>query len=287
VPTFDTPEAVPVELDLVVANTTIDASYRVDTVIEVRPSDPGQRPDVEAAENTRIELVDGRLLVRQPRQKRLVFGKPGSVEVTVELPTGTPVRAKNAVGEFRATGELGDSTFRSATGDIHLDRVGALELHTSAGATTVEHATGRAEITTGSGELRVRRLDGPAVLKNSNGATWIGFAGDDLRVKAANGNITVDRTAGGVTAQSSNGNIRVGELVRGAAALKTSFGGIEVAVRRGTAVRLDLYTNFGKVRNELDATDGPAAAEETAELEARTSYGDITISRAQFEEETR
>jgi DUF4097 and DUF4098 domain-containing protein YvlB len=283
VPTFDTPEAVPVELDLVVADVTITATDRTDTVVDVRPTDPASDADLRAAEQTQVELTAGRILVRQPRQKRLIFGRPGSIDLTVELPTGAPLQAKAAVGTFHATGELGDSRFRNSTGDIRLDRVGALDLRTSAGGIAVDHVTGRAEISTSSGELRVRRADGPAELKNSNGGTWIGAVGGDLKATASNGDITIGRAGGSVGARTANGKIQIAELVRGTANLKSGFGGIDVAVRPGTAVRLDLYTNFGKVRNGLDSTDGPAGAGDTAELEVRTSFGDITIRRAEHD----
>jgi DUF4097 and DUF4098 domain-containing protein YvlB len=282
-PTFDTPEPVPVELDLVVADVTITATDRTDTVIEVRPSEPGRELDEKVAAETRVELVAGRLLVRTPKQRwwnGMFTFKYGSIDVSVEVPTGTPVRGESAVGGYHATGLLGECRFRSATGDVRLDRTGALDLNTSAGAVAVGHVAGRAEIGTGSGKLRVDRVDGPAVVKNSNGDCRIGEAGDDLRVNTANGEITVDRAAAGVTARTANGDIRVGELARGTTSLKTAFGVIEVAVRRGTAVRLDLYTQFGKVNNDLDVTDGPAGEGETAEVTARTSYGDITIRRA-------
>jgi hypothetical protein len=38
-------------------------------------------------------------------------------------------------------------------------------------------------------------------------------------------------------------------------------------------------TQFGRVHNHLDAADGPEPADETVEVRARTSYGDIVIRR--------
>jgi hypothetical protein len=43
---------------------------------------------------------------------------------------------------------------------------------------------------------------------------------------------------------------------------------------------LDLDTKFGHVRNELEGTGRPGPSEETVEIHARTSMGDIEIHRS-------
>jgi len=69
-------------------------------------------------------------------------------------------------------------------------------------------------------------------------------------------------------------------VTRGLTSLKTAFGTVEIGIHDGTAARLDVHTKFGRIHNGLDAADGPAPAEETVEVHARTSYGDIVIRRA-------
>jgi hypothetical protein len=51
-------------------------------------------------------------------------------------------------------------------------------------------------------------------------------------------------------------------------------------VHAGSAARLVAHTSMGRVRNEMNATDQPSAGDETVEVRARTSYGDILIRRA-------
>jgi hypothetical protein len=48
----------------------------------------------------------------------------------------------------------------------------------------------------------------------------------------------------------------------------------------GVAAWLDLSTGYGNVRNDLDAAGRPAPGEDTVEVRARTSFGDITVSRS-------
>lgn len=280
-PTFDTPEPVSAVLELVVGDVHITASDRDDTVVEIRPSDESHEPDVRAAEQTRVEYSAGRLLVKTPRQRSLsLFSKPGSIDVTIGLPTGSQVYGDASVAAFRSAGRLGTCRLKLATGDIQLEQTGPLEASTAAGAIVVDRVAGPAEVSTGSGRVRLGQIDGNAVIKNSNGDSWIGEAAGDLRVNAANGSISVDRADADVNARSANGDVRVGGVTRGSASLKTSVGEIEVGIQAGTAARLDVHTGFGHIRNQMDASDGPGPSDQTVEVSARTSYGDIVIRRS-------
>ncbi len=280
-PTYDTPRPITATVELVLGDLRIVAADRTDTVVEVRPSDPASEADVRAADQTRVEYGDGRLLVKTPKQRGLgLFGKPGSVDVTVELPTGSQLQAEAGAGGIQAAGVLGESRVKCGAGDVHLDRVGPLTLETGAGRVGVDTVAGRADISTGSGRLQVREIDGPAVVKNSNGDSWIGQVAGDLRINAANGDIAVDRAGGSVAASTANGDVRIGAVARGTASVKTGFGEVEVGIPAGTAAKLDVSTSFGRVRNQLESAEGPQETDETVDLRARSSYGDIVIRRA-------
>jgi DUF4097 and DUF4098 domain-containing protein YvlB len=282
-PTYDTPHPVSATVELVVGDLRIVAADRADTVVEVRPSDPGSDADVRAADQTRVEYADGLLLVKTPKQRGFgLFGKPGSVDVTVDLPARSKVQVDSGAGGVRTTGTLGACRVKSGAGDVQLDRVegGRLSLEIGAGRVEVDTVAGRADISTGSGRLQVREIDGPAVVKNSNGDSWIGLVTGDLRINAANGDIAVDRAGGDVVASTANGGITVGAVTRGTVSLKTGFGEIEVGIPAGTAAKLDVSTSFGRIRNQLESTDGPQETDETIDLRARSSYGDIVIRRS-------
>jgi DUF4097 and DUF4098 domain-containing protein YvlB len=152
-------------------------------------------------------------------------------------------------------------------------------VNTSAGNVTVDRIVGRGEIT-GSGQVRIREIDGPAAIKNLNGAIWVGEVTGDFRCNTANGDISVDRALGAVIAKTANGAVRIGEVTRGAIEISTAYGELEVGIREGTAAMLDAHSHFGSVRNSLTATDGPQPSDQTVEVRARTSYGDIVIRRS-------
>jgi Putative adhesin len=279
-PTFETPEPIEATIDVVVGDVRVTASDRQQTVVDVRPSDASHEPDVHAAEQTRVEYTATGLLIRSPRQRTLGARRIGSVDVAVELPLGSTLHADTAAGAIRATGRLGECRIKVAAGGIDLDEAGPADLSTSAGGIAVDRVTGHAEISTSSGRIRVREIDGSAVIKNSNGECFVGEITGDLRVNAANGTIVIGEAGAGVTATTANGDVRVGAITRGVSSLKTGYGQIEIGIRSGTAARLDAHTGFGQVRNSMQASDGPGPDEETAEVRARTSFGDIVVRRS-------
>jgi len=277
---FDTPDPISAVISLVAGDVRVIAGDRTDTVVEVRPSDGSNAMDVKAAEQTRVEFSHGRLLLKAPKwRKYSLFGGGGSIDVAIELPTDSRVDGDIAMGDFRSEGRLGECRFKSSTGHIWLGRTGPLQVTTSAGDVTVEEASGHAEIT-GCGDVRIRALGGSAVIKNLNGSSWVGNVTGDLRCNAANGDISVDRAQATVVAKTANGSVRIGQVERGCVVLETAFGQLEVGIRAGTAALLDVASKFGRVRNSLDASGSPEPTEQTVELRARTSYGDIVIHRA-------
>ena len=281
-PTFDTPEPILLTVEMGVGDIRIVASDRTDTIVEVRPSDPAKASDVTAADQTRVEHADGRVVIKAPKGWRQwsFRGDGESIDIQVALPTGSDVRADAGMAALRCTGRLGECRFKTGIGDFRVDEAGPAKLETGMGDITIERAVDHAEITTRSGAVQVGRIDGTAVIKNSNGDTWIGEAGGDLRVNAANGRIAVDRANATVTAKTANGGIRVGDVARGVVLAQTAYGRVDVGIRAGVAAWLDLDTRCGNVETYLDAAGRPQPGEEAVEVRARSAFGDITVRRA-------
>jgi Putative adhesin len=281
--TFDTPAPITLSLELGVGDVQIDASNRTDTTVEVRPSDPRKKADVAAAQQTRVDFSNGLLVIQAPKgswRQRLAWRGGESVDVRIGLPMRSDVRADAGVASLRTTGRLGEVRAKTGVGDVRLDEVGPLELKTGAGDVSVDRAIGRVTIACGSGGVRIGAIDGPASVKNGNGDTWIGELTGEVRVNAANGAITIDRASAGVVAKTANGDVRIGDVARGAIVAQSAFGALEVGVRDGAAVWLDLDTKFGTVESELDASSSPGADDEVVEVHAHTSYGNISVHRA-------
>ncbi|MFC8263192.1 DUF4097 domain-containing protein [Streptomyces sp. NPDC057291] len=277
-PSFDTPEPISATAHVEAGSIQFTAGDRLDTVVEVRPRDPKRDQDVRAAGQCEVTYASGVLTVRTPKSN--LFGRTGTVDVTVELPTGSRIDMTGAWAQVLGEGRLGEVRVKTSSGDVRLDTTGPLQLTASHGSITVDRVEGMAEITTSSGSLRVGLVDGPAVLKNSHGTTTVGAATGELRVSGANGDIEIRRAEDSVTATTAHGTLRVGDVARGTVQLETSYGAIEVGVREGTAAWLDVSSGSGQVRNTLTASETPEKTEDTVKVRARTRYGNIDVRRA-------
>jgi hypothetical protein len=280
-PTFDTPEPISLTLEVGVGDVRIHATDRDDTIVDVRPSDPAKEADVTAAQETRVEYANGTLLVKAPKGWRqwTPWGGHESIDVRIELPTGSTVQGAAGVAALRCTGRIGACRYRTGVGDIALERTGPVELRAGAGDVSVDVVGGRAEIRT-AGNIRVGRIHGPGAIKNSNGDTWIGEVAGEARVNAANGAISVDLARAGLVAKTANGNVRLDEVAGGPVVAQSAFGSLEIGVRDGVPAWLDLETRFGHVRNDLDDAERPGPGEGAVEVHAHTSMGDITVHRS-------
>lgn len=278
---FETLQPITVEVDLSIGDVRVTASDRLDTVVTVEPTNASNAADATAAQDTKVEYANGHLTINSPKRWRRFspFDKSGSVQVNLEVPTGSNLDASSSLGDIQVEGELGRCRIKTAMGNIRLDHSAELALKTSYGNVDVDRVEGDADITTGSGEVRVGKVSGTAIIKNSNGATFIDGVGGDARVKAANGNISIARADYSIVAKTAAGSIEVGELRRGIAVLETAAGDLSCGFADGTAVNLDVRCKHGRIQSALDASDGPGPTDEVVELRAHTTVGDITLYR--------
>jgi hypothetical protein len=118
-PTFETPQPISVTLELGAGYVRIAASDRTDTVVEVRPSDESDESDVSAAAQVRVDYTNGMLRVTGPKARAFDFSRrTRSVDVSIELPSGSQVSAELQAGDYRCAGRLGEcrlKTLPSAT----------------------------------------------------------------------------------------------------------------------------------------------------------------------------
>lgn len=278
--TFDTPDAIDTVIEVAGGLVRLRAGDRPDTVVEVRPSDPTRDFDVQAAEQTRVEFEAGRLSVKTPRYTvRSLVGSPPSIEVTIDLPTGSRVTGKSG-SHFRSEGRLGDTDLDTVAGFVRLQETGRLKLRTAAGEISVNRATGHIEVVSSTSKIWFGEIDGTATLKTSNGDVTVGTVTGKASLVTANGDVLVGRSRAELHAKSAHGSIRISEAAGGDAVLETGFGEIEVGVPEGTAAWLEVNSDYGNVRSELEAADDPGQATEMVEIRARTRHADILVRRA-------
>lgn len=262
-PTFDTPGPIRARIEVVHGSVQVRAEDRHDTTVTVRPRDPASSADVTAAQQAQVTFSDGELLVRSTSRPRLLFfGSGPEIEVDVVLPAGSALDVRLTAGDVTCLGRLGAADLESKYGGVRLDHASSLRARSSSGNISAAAVGGETEATTAYGDVRVGETVGPA------------------RLETGYGNVTVDRALDSLTGTTKYGQVRVGQAVRGSLVLETAYGEVEAGVREGTAAWLDVHAGAGRIRNLLTETEGPEGADETVEIHARTSYGDILIRRA-------
>jgi DUF4097 and DUF4098 domain-containing protein YvlB len=281
-PTFETNQPIVLSIDMSEGAVHIIASDRTDTVVAVNPSDRDRSEDVEAAGKTLVDLANGTLSIRAPKPRGIAalgWKRSGSVDLTVELPEGSSLRADAGMADFRCDGRLDDVDVKTGAGDVRLDEAGSIRVHTSAGHVAVEEANGRADIVA-AGDMTIGIVAGDAEVKNLNGRTWIGRVGGNATIKSANGDITIEDADSDVSAKTANGSVRLGQVARGSVTIRTASGELEVGIKEGTAAWIEATTKFGRVHNSLTSTDEPEPSAETVQVSARTQFGDVVITRS-------
>jgi hypothetical protein len=281
-PTFDTETPIDLAINLQVGRIDVVASDRVDTIVTVTPSDRSKNADRRGVEATRVDFDGERLTVIGPKPKISWIGPNSgdSVDIRVELPTGSRLTAEVAVGGVHTRGRLGATRVKDATGSVEIDTAGDLWLRAATGGVTVGRAEGNADITAAHGQIKVGSIAGDAMLKSSYGGVRIGEAGGDIDAKLSYGDLEISRALGSVTAKTAYGSTDIGEISSGSIVIDNGFGPVSIGVRSGVPAWLDLSSKLGRVLNELASEGTPTPTEETVSVRARTSAGDITIRRA-------
>lgn len=283
-PTFETNHPIVLSIKLGQGAVYVIASDRTDTVVAVNPSDRDRPEDVEAAAKTVIDLVDGTLSITAPKWRNLAANlgrnaRGSSLEITVELPERSSLRAEAGFVDFRCDGRLDDVEVKADAGDVRLDQTGPLQLRSGAGKIAIGEASDRAEVVA-TGDMTIGVVAGDADIKNRQGKTRIGRVGGNVKVRSANGEIVVEDAGGDVALKSANGDIRLGQVARGSVSVETASGGVEIGVKEGMAAWIDAATKFGHFQNDLTAAEEPEQSAETVRVRARTQFGDVLITRS-------
>ena len=281
-PTFTTPTPIDLAINLQVGMIDVVASDREDTVVTVSPTNPSRAVDRRGAEETKVVFESGRLTVTGPKPRFSWIG-PGptdTVDVKVELPTGSRLTAEISVGGVRTTGRLGATRIKASTGPVDVEETGDLWVRASHGNATLGTAQGSAEITADHGQIRIGTVTGDAILKASHGNIQIGESGGDIEAKLSYGDLEITRALASVEAKTAYGSLQLREVSSGSIQLESGYGQITIGVRPGIPSWLDLSSKEGHVRNQLEGDHAPAEGEQTVAVRARTQFGDITIQRS-------
>jgi Putative adhesin len=173
---FDTPTPIAVVLDIPAGRIRLIAAERADTAVEVLPVNASKRRDVKVAEQIVVGYGDRVLRIEAPAAKNQYFGPSGSAEVTIQLPAGSSVEAKESFAEFRGVGRLGDVA-GEAYGAVKIDQAASVRMAAHAGDVSIGRLTGPAEISTQMGNINIAEATADTVvLRTLMGDITVGAA---------------------------------------------------------------------------------------------------------------
>lgn len=278
-PTFKTPGPIDLAVDLQAGRLHVVATDRTDAVVTVLPDNPDKALDRKAAEATKVEFDGNRLVVAGPRRFSLI-GPFESVDVRVELPTGSRVTADVSWGPVTVTGSLGATRMKATGGPVEIGDTDDLWVNAGHGNLDIGTVRGSLEATAAHGNIRVGSVTGDARLKASHGSVTVGESGGDLDANLAYGEFELGRAKASVSAKTAYGSIRIDEVSSGSIRVESGYGSVRIGIKPGVAAWLDVASKNGRVRNELDTERSPEPAEQSVDIRARTQSSDITIQHA-------
>lgn len=256
--TFDTPRPIEVHVENPVGNVDVRCEETTSTRVHIRSRNP------DLAERITVHLDGDRLRIEAPPKRfGLSFGGSAhDVDVTVTAPAGSRPAIKVGSADVRCRGELGGLSVVTASGDVLADQVD--------GDAVIQTASGDIHIGAVSGFLNARAASGDVTVEHV----------DRLVAATASGDLTVGTVTGQLVARSASGDVHVADAAGGEVGVTTVSGEIDVAVRPGTALKLELFSRTGSVRSELQVEEVPPETGLALELRLQSTSGDILVRRA-------
>src|SRR3984957_13917011 len=174
-PTFQTPDRISVSLEFGVGDLRLVASHLSETVVEVKPTDPAKKGDVNAANQTQVEFASGALIVKAPKSWRqwTPGGGRESIDIAIHLPEDSRVTADVGMAAIHSSGRLAELDLKTGMGDVRVAEARSVKIRTGFGEVAVGRVEGDADVKTGSGRIEIGSVGGSATVKNSNGDTRI------------------------------------------------------------------------------------------------------------------
>ncbi len=272
---FETPGDVTLQVRIPSGRVTIGTTDEPRTQVEVVPV--GRR-GADTLEQIRIAHDDrgGRHVITIEQRNRIEWGPVqiswgGDVEVRVSCPVGTALELNGASADFRAEGQYGRVSARTASGDIR-----------------VEAVAGKLELKTASGDVHLERVEADnGSLVTVSGDVEIGHVEADLSLRTVSGDVEVGVIRGPFGVSTTSGDINLRSLEAGELRIQTVSGDSRIGIGRGTRIWVDASSISGDMRSELTMGDDTAAEETEAEasgevvpVHVKSVSGDVSLVRA-------
>ena len=258
--TFDTPDSVQLVIQLGAGDIEVRASDRTTTHVRVSGYANDELPRVSC------DPVAGghRVTIEHRVKKTWGFRFSRGLTVEVEVPNGAQLDGSSGAADVEAIGTYGSIHVRTGSGDLRFDDV-----------------TGDVEIACASGDVEGRDVGGHLLFRGASGDVHVSSIGEGATVRSASGDIEIGRLDGQSTIVIGSGDIELRDVGPGRLNVRAISGDVDVAVRQGLGVWLDVSSTSGDVESSLDTAEA-GAGEEGAQLDLTVSTvaGDVQVRRA-------
>jgi hypothetical protein len=257
---FDTPDGLEVALHIGAGDIDVDVRDTTETTVEIDGYDPEAPPAVRCEPAP----TGGHRLTIEYRIKKKWFAIGRGLQVRLVVPPATTIEGTTGAADLDANGTLGALRFKTGSGDLRFDDV-----------------TGDVQLVCASGDIEGRSVGGHLGFKGASGDIEIGAVAAGATVRSASGDIRIGRLDGSTIITVGSGDVTLQQVGPGSVNVRAISGDVEVGVRGGLGVWLDVSSTSGEVHSALDGDRaGGAEAAPDLELTLNTVAGDITIDRA-------
>jgi DUF4097 and DUF4098 domain-containing protein YvlB len=206
----------------------------------------------------------------------------GDIVLEVRVPRGVQSAAVSTASAVVEVNNLaGSVSVDTASGDVHVSGVAALDVRSASGNVTCENVAGAVRISTGSGNLGVNGAGSVEVKTQSGDVSLSGVRGA-VEVQAQSSNIEVTDVSGSFVAQSMSGDVQAASI--GGHAQVNVVSGNLVLRNVGADVRafaLSGDVTIDCVKGRVDASNASGSITLTrvgGDVEAETASGDVSFT---------
>jgi DUF4097 and DUF4098 domain-containing protein YvlB len=245
--TFQTPQAVELEIKIPAGHVEVETIDGTESTIELIGTDRLVE-QVEVVQNGRAISVE----YKKRFGLRIEIGDlswgTGSLRVLARVPHGSDTQLSTAAADMELRGHFGSLETKSAAGDLVVEG-------------TIDNS---ARIKTVSGDVRLRTVGG------------------QLTVQSVSGDVTAASVGGDVSAKSVSGDVRIESTREGHVTVQSVSGDIEVGVAAGTNLDVDAGSVSGDLSSEVALGSDAGAVGDGPMLVVRgkTVSGDFKVFRA-------
>ncbi|MEV4999999.1 DUF4097 family beta strand repeat-containing protein [Nocardioides sp. LML1-1-1.1] len=267
--TFDTPAPIELYVENGAGRVLVVATGTTTTHVRVA----GARADEATVTRDR-----DRVSVLAPKGRGGLFRGDSSLDIEVEVPTGSRLVTKTGSADVEATGEVGETKVRSGSGHVRLEHVaGAAVVATGSGDVEVGAVTGALKVRSGSGTVVVGATSATTSISSGSGDVRIGRSAGAVVVKTGSGDLEVLESDHDIASTTGSGAVTVRTARRGRISAKGASGNILVGVPAGTPVWTDISTVSGRVSSTLPSAGEPEPGADHVEVRAVTVSGNVAL----------